>query len=227
MKVPKHIAIIPDGNRRWAKREGKKPWDGHEAGINNFREIVDYCFELGIFQVTAYSISKENIDKRTKQEIEFLFKLYSKYLRELRDSDDIHERKVQVKFVGELSVFPKEVRVLMSQIEEATKDYKNHRLALCMNYGGKAEILRAVREMVQKGEKTVTEDEFERHLYTAGFPRLDLMIRTAERRISNFLLWQVAYSEIFFSPKLFPEFSQEDLLAAINQYNDTQRRFGK
>jgi len=226
MDVPKHIALIPDGNRRWAEQKGLKPWEGHEKGIQLFEDFMKWCYDAGVVHITAYSLSKENLDKRDDIEVEFLFRLYEVYLQKLLESRDIEDRQIRVYFIGDTSGFPDSVKELIGKIDEKTQGYKEKTLSLCVNYSGREEILEAARQLVKEGAKKIDEAAFEKHLQTKT-PAPDLLIRTAENRISNFLLWQLAYSELFFSPKLFPEFTKDDLMDAMKQFNKTERRYGK
>lgn len=224
MKVPNHIALIPDGNRRWAKEKGLKPWEGHDAGIIRFEEFTEWCYGLGVKEITAYSISKENLEKRSSLEVRFLLEVYKKRLFDLLNSDKIIKRQVRVEFVGDLAPFPAGIKKLIEDIQKKTSGFKKRTLRLCINYSGRDEIIRAA-ESLRGGKKPIREDDFENALQVKSSP--DLLIRTAEKRISNFLLWQCAYSEIYFSQKLFPDFSKEDLEDAIKQFNGTKRRYGK
>jgi len=226
--VPGHVALIPDGNRRWAEQNGLKPWEGHDKGIQRFKEFANWCYDAGVEHVTAYSLSKENLDKREHIEVEFLFKLYEKYLQEMLVSKDLEEREVRVYFVGKLEGFPKTITDFFERIEEKTRRYKKRTLTLCINYSGREEILDVVRSMIREDteESEVDEKSFEKHLYSR-LPAPDLLVRTAENRISNFMLWQLAYSEIYFSPKLFPDFNKADLLKALGTFKSTERRFGR
>jgi undecaprenyl diphosphate synthase len=224
MAVPKHIALIPDGNRRWAEARGKDPWEGHRIGIERFKEFLDWCYDSGAEEVTAFSLSKENLGKRRSVEMDFLFGLYETNLREMLKSPQVIDRQVRVRFVGDLSPFPKRIRRLMTDIESKTKKFKKRRLNLCLNYSGREEITQAA-EGLAKSKKKATEKNFEGFLQVRSSP--DLLIRTAEKRISNFLLWQCAYSEVYFSSKLFPDFTKEDFDEALEQYAKTERRYGR
>jgi len=224
MKVPRHIALIPDGNRRWAKEKGLEPWEGHKVGIELFKDFLDWCYDLGIEEITAYSLSKENLERRTPGEVKFLFKLYEGGFRELLSSPKVIDREVRVSFAGNLEPFPKSLRKLISDVEAKTGKFQKRRLNLCLNYSGRGEILRAVEGLVKSG-KDVTEGNLEDFLQVKTAP--DLLIRTAEHRISNFLLWQCAYSEIYFTGKLFPDFTHEDFMQAVEQFAKTKRRYGK
>jgi undecaprenyl diphosphate synthase len=222
MKVPNHIALIPDGNRRWAQERGIKPWEGHGAGIKKFREFLNWCCELGTTEVTAYSLSKENLEKRSSLEMKFLFELYKKNLVEVLKSPEVEENQMSVRFVGNLDALPKRMNRLMAEIEEETAQYSKRRLNLCVNYSGREEIINAINTL---DGLPITAEKFEQKLWVKGSP--DLLIRTAESRISNFLLWQCAYSEIYFCQKLFPDFEYGDFAAAIKQFNQTKRKYGK
>ncbi len=224
MKIPKHIALIPDGNRRWAEARGLKPWEGHRIGIERFKEFLDWCYDAGVEEITAYSLSRENLGKRSRVEMEFLFRVYEENLLELLGSDKMAKRGVCVKFIGDLSPLPNTMRVLMADIEGKTAKFKKRKLNLCVNYSSRGEMLRAANELA-KAKKPITEKSFEKALWIHSAP--DLLIRTAEKRISNFMLWQCAYSEIHFSPKLFPDFSKTDFKAALAQYGKTERRYGR
>lgn len=224
MNIPKHIGLIPDGNRRWAKIRGLDPWEGHAKGIARFRQFIDWCYELGVEEVTAYSISSDNLKKRPKIEIELLFKVYEQNLLSLLESAEISEKGVHVDFVGGLDGIPKRVRDLMDRIVEKSKNNTGVKLNLCVNYSGREEIVSAARAIVKEGME-INQENMQKHLLIKDAP--DLLIRTAENRISDFLTWQCAYSEIFFSTKYFPDFERCDLLEAIAAYNKTTQRFGR
>jgi len=224
MTIPRHIALIPDGNRRWAKKQGLNPWDGHKAGIDRFKEFLDWCYDAGVEEVTAYSLSKENLAKRNRAEMDALFKLYEGGFRELLSSPAVKKRQLRVSFVGDLSHFPPGLKNLIREVESNTKEYTKCKLTLCINYSGREEILEAAEKLAKSG-KAFTEANFERFLQIRSQP--DLLIRTAEKRISNFMLWQSAYSEVFFSAKMFPDFSKKDFDDAIEQYQNTKRKYGK
>jgi undecaprenyl diphosphate synthase len=224
MEIPRHIALTPDGNRRWAKERGLKPWEGHKAGIERFKEFLDWCYDAGVEEITAYSLSKENLDKRTPEEVKFLFKLYAEGFRELLESAKVIQREVKVEFAGDLEPFPKELKGLIDEVHEKTGHFKKRKLTLCMNYSGRGELLGALKKLVESG-KPINEENLEEFLQIRSPP--DMMIRTAEKRISNFLLWQCAYSEIYFSPKMFPDFTHDDFMDALKEFKDTERRYGK
>jgi len=230
MNIPVHIGIIMDGNGRWAKKHFQPRQLGHRAGANNFRTITRYANSIGVRYLTLYAFSTENW-QRPKDEVGALMRLFKDYLREaLRDFMD---ENIRVRFIGDRSAFDKELQELMEEVEQASAPKTGMVLNLAMNYGGRAEILRAAKsfaESVAKGERApfeLTEEMFSRLLYTGGQPDPDLIIRpSGEERISNFLLWQCAYTEFVYFDILWPDFRPEDLLRAIDIYNSRQRRFG-
>ena len=235
--VPEHVAIILDGNRRWAKMYGLNPWMGHRMGAERVEEFLKWCLDLGIRTVTLYAFSTENF-RRTPQEVVELMKLFKKKLAELRESDMIRKHEVRVKIIGRTDLLPPDLRKLAEEVEEATKHYDRHFLNIAIAYGGRAEILDAVRKIardVAEGRlrpEEIDEELFERYLYTGYLPPElrdpDLIIRTSgEERLSGFLLWQCAYSELCFLDVYWPEFRRIDLLRAIRTYQMRQRRFGR
>lgn len=224
MKIPKHIALIPDGNRRWAEEKGLNPWEGHSVGMDKFREFLDWCYDIGVEEVTAYSLSKENLEKRSSEEMEFLFKAYEGKLRDMLTSKEFAEKEIQIKFVGKRDGLPEGMLNLIKELEEESSKFTKRRVNLCINYSGREELVNAAKELADSGE-AYTPENFEKHLLIKDSP--DLLIRTAEKRISNYLLWQLAYSEIYFSPKMFPDFAKADFDDAIEQFQRTERRYGK
>ena len=235
--MPEHVAIILDGNRRWARMYGLKPWLGHRAGARKVEDLLRWCLDLGIRTITLYAFSTENF-RRTPREVLELMRLFRKKLMELKESDMIREHQVRVKVIGRLDLLPEEIRSLAREVEEATKHYDRHFLNIALAYGGRAEIIDAVRKIardVAEGRlrpEDINEELFERYLYTGYLPPAlrdpDLIIRTSgEERLSGFLLWQSAYSELCFLDVYWPEFRRIDLLRAIRTYQSRQRRFGR
>ena len=235
--MPEHIGVILDGNRRWARMHGLKPWLGHRAGAKKVEELLKWCLKLGIKSITLYSFSTENFN-RSPEEVEALMKLFEEKLRELMESDLVHKHKVRVKVIGRLELLPGHLRELVREVEEATKDYDEHFLNVAIAYGGRAEIVDAVRKIAEDVKaglldpSDIDEELFERYLYTSHLPEEvrdpDLIIRTSgEERLSGFLLWQSAYSELCFIDVFWPEFRRIDLLRAIRTYQGRQRRFGR
>jgi len=223
--VPRHVAVILDGNRRYAKKKGIPKFKGHEKGFNKIKDLLKWCMELGIKEVTLYCFSTENF-KRDKKEVEYLFDLFRKRIGEFNKDKVIHDNKVRISVVGRLSMFPEDMQEKMKDIVESTKDYDNYRLNLALGYGGRGEIVDAIKKIVSSGVKEVNEDVIRENLYLRD--DVDLMIRPGgEHRLSNFLLWQSSYAELYFSDKLWPEFGKEDLVKAVEWFQEKERRLGK
>ena len=227
---PRHIAIIMDGNGRWAKSRGRPRLFGHQAGVKTVRRVVEDASEMDIKCLTLYSFSTENWS-RPKAEITALFELLRKYVDD--DLQTLHERNVRVRILGSRTGLKPDILALLDKVEATTKDNTDFFLNIAFNYGGRDEILRAARAFAQDavaGNTTASElDEakFETYLDTTGLPSPDLVIRTSgEKRISNFLLWQAAYAEFVFTDVLWPDFSKQDLQAAIDSFQNRERRFG-
>ena len=228
--LPAHVGIIMDGNGRWAKKRLQPRTLGHRAGAQNFRTITRYASKLGIKYLTVYAFSTENWS-RPAEEVGALLRLFKDYLEEaLRD---FMEENIRVRFIGDVSAFPQELRKLIAEVEEASAPKTGMVLNLAMNYGGRAELLRGARAFaadVRAGlcqPEDLTEERFDRYLYTAGQPAPDLIIRpSGEQRVSNFLLWQCAYAEFVYFDILWPDFKPQDLDRALEIYRSRQRRFG-
>lgn len=229
-RLPRHIAIIMDGNGRWAASHGEPRYRGHEAGAKTVRRIVTHCARLGINVLTLYSFSTENW-KRPAEEVSFLMDLYARYL--VAERDTIMNNNVRFLHVGRRTGLPGVVLKEMDRTIEMSRDNSGLKLCLALNYGARDEIVDAVRslaEMVKIGRlhpKDIDESALSSALYTAGLPDPDLLIRTSgEYRVSNFLLWQISYSEIHVTPKHWPEFAEADLNAAVRDFAARERRFG-
>ena len=227
--LPQHIGFIMDGNGRWAKRRGLPRSAGHRAGAKTFRDMVRYCKDIGIKNMTVYAFSTENW-KRPKEEVEAIMDLLRSYLK---DAFDHREEEVRCLMLGDTAPLAPDIVALIKKLEDESRDCKQMTLNIALNYGGRAEITHAVRELagqVQRGElapEEITEDAISAHLYTAGQPDPDLIIRpSGEYRTSNFLLWQSAYSELVFMDVLWPDFTRRDLDRAILEYQNRDRRFG-
>ncbi len=234
-EIPTHVAIILDGNRRWAKKHGMQPWYGHLRGAEKAEEFLDWCLDLGIKIVTMYVLSTENL-KREKEELSKLFEIIEEYLRKALNSEKIHRYKVRIKAIGKLDLLPQNIKKLIEELEKITSKYNSHYLNIAIAYGGRSEIIEAVKKIaedVKTGRlKTdeIDEEVFERYLFTSYLPKQspDLIIRTSgEVRLSNFLLWQSAYSELVFMDVYWPEFRKIDFLRAIRLYQQRHRRFGR
>ncbi len=231
--VPKHIAIIPDGNRRWAKKRGMTLVKGYDKGIRKIGDVMKWCREEGVRTLTMWGFSTDNA-KRNPEEINKLFMLFKKYLARILAEEKKKgegERKkydVRVRFLGRCELFPNEIREAMKRIEELSKNNRTYQLNLLLGYGGREEIVNAVNAIIKEGIKEVDEDTISSHLYTAGIEDPDLIIRTSgEQRLSGLLPWQSAYSEFYFSRKLWPDFSKKDFAEALRTYKKRMRRFGK
>lgn len=221
----KHIAIILDGNRRYAEKIGIPKFKGHEKGYDKIKELLTWCMELGIEEVTLYCLSTENF-KRDKGEINYLFNLFRNQIGEFKKDKTIHENKVKISFIGRLSLFPEDMQKSMKEIMETTKDYGNYKLNLALAYGGRAEIIDAIKKIIEEGIKCIDEETIKKNLYIPD--DVDVLIRPGgEKRLSNFLLWQNSYAELFFLDKLWPEFEKEDLIAIIEEFKIRERRFGQ
>ena len=230
-KLPKHIAIIMDGNGRWAKKQGKNRVFGHKNGVGSVREISEACAEIGIKHLTLYAFSTENWN-RPKLEVMALMELL--VLTIGRETKTLMKNNIRLKTIGDLSKMPEKVRRELEKIKEATKNNDRMDLILALNYSGRAELVNAVKKIAQevkKGEidiEKISDLDINRNLYTAKIPEPELMIRTSgEMRLSNFLLWQSAYTELYFTQEFWPEFGKESLYKAILDFQNRERRFGK
>ncbi len=229
-----HIAIILDGNRRWASENELNPWLGHKKGAETVEKLLDWCEKLGVKFVTLYTFSTENF-RRSPEEITEIMKIAEEKFRKLLTDERIHRNKVHVKVIGRVNLLPENLQQLIADVEKATENYDNQFLNFAFAYGGRAEIVDATRtiaEKVKNGELRlgeVDENTFEKHLYTAHMPKQepDLIIRTSgEERLSGFLLWQSAYSELAFLDVFWPDFRLIDLLRAIRTFQTRKRRYG-
>lgn len=229
-RLPRHVAIIMDGNGRWAKKRGLPRKAGHAAGAETFRTIATYAKELGLEYLTVYAFSTENW-KRPEDEVSSIMGLLERYLHEAIET--MAKDKVKMAFFGDLSTLSPKLRDLCRQTEEISKGYDGCQVNICFNYGGRAELIRAAAEFARQCQQglarpeDLTEEKLGNLLYSAGVPDPDLVIRpSGEVRISNFLLWQSAYSEFYFTDVLWPDFTKEELLRAIADYQNRSRRFG-
>lgn len=222
--LPCHVGLIMDGNGRWAKKRLKPRSLGHSAGMDAMVEIIKRVGELGIRYLTVYALSTENLTNRPKDEIEELFNLLRKYFS--RNVKQLYKYKARVKVIGDISPLPDDVKKLLEDGEKNSPEDFEYTLTFAINYGSRAEILHAVKTICEKGEE-ITEKSLDSCMYTAGLPAPDLIIRTGgEVRLSNFLLWQAAYAELYFTPVLFPDFSRKEFDKALAEYAKRNRRFG-
>lgn len=230
-RLPRHVAVIMDGNGRWAKKRGMPRIMGHQRGVDVLKDLLRCCGHWGIKALTAYAFSTENWG-RPSEEVEFLMTLFERALRqELRE---MIEEDVQIRFVGNLAVLPRSLQNEIERSVAATSQNQGIQFTIATNYGGRQEILQACRAIAAKVQQGLIDPEqidealFERHLYTAGIRDPDLLIRTSgEMRVSNFLLWQVAYSEIYVTDTLWPDFDRKAFHKALSAYQQRERRFGK
>ncbi len=226
--LPRHIAIILDGNGRWAKRRGLPRTAGHAAGAETFRRIATYCKDIGIDYLTVYAFSTENW-KRPREEVDTIMGLLGKYLREAVDT--MERDHIRLKILGDPEILPKNLRDLIDETADISTHYEGFQANVCLNYGGRDEIVRAALRFAEdyKAGKaaTLTEESFSNYMFSAGIPDPDLIIRPGgEMRLSNFLMWESAYSELIFTDVLWPDFTSGDIDAAIAEYQRRDRRFG-
>ena len=229
MRVPNHIAIILDGNGRWAKKRGMPRSFGHVKGCENLEDICEVAKELGVKYLTVYAFSTENW-KRSKEEVDGLMKLFRNYLKKCIKISQ--KNNMRVKVIGDITAFDSDIQESIEKLEDFSKDFTDLHFQIALNYGSRDEITRAVNRMLEdqkagKLETPVSEDTISDYLDTAGLPDPDLMIRTSgELRLSNYLLWQLAYTEFYFTEVPWPDFHEEELRKAIEQYNNRDRRYG-
>ena len=229
MRVPNHIAIILDGNGRWAKKRGMPRSFGHVKGCENLEDICEVAKELGVKYLTVYAFSTENW-KRSKEEVDGLMKLFRNYLKKCIKISQ--KNNMRVKVIGDITAFDSDIQESIEKLEDFSKDFTDLHFQIALNYGSRDEITRAVNRMLEdqkagKLETPVSEDTISDYLDTAGIPDPDLMIRTSgELRLSNYLLWQLAYSEFYFTDVPWPDFKKEELVKAIEKYNERDRRYG-
>jgi len=222
--LPAHIAVIMDGNGRWARKRGLPRVAGHRSGINSVREVVEGCAELGVSVLTLYAFSVENW-KRPATEVRTLMLLLREFLN--REIENLDRNNIQFRTVGRTDQLEPSVRQELLKAIERTRSNTGMVFVVALNYGGRAEIVDAVNRIIASRQVTVDEAEFGRHLYTAGLPDPDLLIRTSgELRLSNFLLWQIAYTELYVTDTLWPDFSRKDLYEAIIAFQKRERRYG-
>ena len=229
--LPKHLAIIMDGNGRWAKKKGYLRALGHESGIKSVREVVETCAKLGIENLTLYAFSTENWN-RPKLEVQLLMNILINSLQD--ELKTLNDNNIRLNSIGNLSLLPKSAQKKLQEVIENTKNNSKMVLTLALSYGSREELINVVKNISNKVKNniisidSIDESIINQHLYTQDLPEVDLLIRTSgEHRISNFLLWQIAYAELYFTDVLWPDFKQDDLYEAIISYQKRERRFGK
>ena len=226
-KIPQHIAIIMDGNGRWARERGLPRVAGHRAGVKAVREVVKASIDQGVSILTLYAFSQENW-KRPKEEVSVLMELLDYFLN--KEIENLKKQGVSFRTIGRVEALPEAVQKKLTEAASATRSNKKLIFNIALNYGSRTEILDAVKEILRNGSNgsgELTEESFAEHLYTRGLPDPDLLIRTSgEMRLSNFLLWQLSYAEIYITKKYWPDFTKEDYAKAIREYQKRERRFG-
>lgn len=226
-KIPIHLGIIIDGNRRWAAKEGSSSFRGHKKGLDNVQRIVERANELGVKILTLYTFSTENW-KRPKKEVSYLMKLLGEAFAK-KNIKKLHQKEIKLQAIGQKERLPRSLQKKIKEAEKLTQNNKKGILNLAVSYGGRSEIIQAVKNIIKKkiSANKITEDLINKNLWTAGLPYPDLIIRTGgEKRLSNFLTWQSAYSELYFTKKLWPEFTEKDLDEALLDFSRRHRRFG-
>lgn len=231
---PEHVAIILDGNRRWAMEKDLDPWFGHEKGAEKVEQLLDWCAKIGVKTITIYAFSTENF-RRPKNEVEEIMRIAAERLQKILTDERIHRNRIHVKVIGRINLLPEHLQKLIAEVENATAEYQDYYLNIAFAYGGRAEIVDAAKRIADKvrsnelNPEDVNESLFEKFLYTSHLPKQepDLIVRTSgEERLSGFLLWQSAYSELCFLDVYWPDFRFIDLLRAIRTFQKRKRRFG-
>ncbi|MCF7861235.1 di-trans,poly-cis-decaprenylcistransferase [Candidatus Woesearchaeota archaeon] len=229
--VPKHIGIIMDGNRRFSKKLMMKPWKGHEWGVKKVEDVLKWCHEYKIEELTLYTLSLENFN-RPKEEFDYLMNLFLKEYKRLRTDKRLSEYDIRINFIGRLYMLPNDLQIVMQELMDQTKNNKGHIINFAIAYGGRQEVVDAVKKVakaIKEGHMDIdeiNEDTFSKNLYFNDEP--DLIIRTGgDRRTSNFLVWQSNYSEWFFVEKCWPELSKEDFVTILDEFSNRHRRYGR
>ncbi|WP_029520581.1 isoprenyl transferase [Persephonella sp. IF05-L8] len=224
-KIPEHVAIIMDGNGRWAKRRGLPRVFGHREGAKRVEKVIEFARDVGIKWLTVFAFSTENWG-RPKEEVEAIMSLLVEYIN--KKVPELIKRDIRLRFMGRIHELPEMIRKSVEEGEEATKGCSSMNFVVALNYSGKSEIIDAVNKAIKSGKQNITEEDFRQFLYIPEMPEPDLLIRTSgEERISNFMLWQTAYTEFYFTETLWPDFDSEEFLKALYEYQSRERRFGK
>lgn len=232
-KLPKHIGFIMDGNGRWATRRGMPRKFGHRKGADTLEEIVEYCFNIGIEYVSVFAFSTENW-MRPQEEIDYIFGLLRDYIKKQKQKsekarkEEISQKNIKINVIGNLEKMPEDLKLELEEVEEDTKDCNKFVLNIAMNYGGRADIVNACNKLIRDGKKEITEEDLSNALYTNQCPDPDFIIRTAgDIRLSNFMLYQSAYAELYFTKTLWPDFSSKHLDKALKSFAKRNRKFGQ
>lgn len=231
-RVPNHVGIIMDGNRRWAKSKGLPVFEGHRRGKENTRSIENACVDAGVKTLTLYAFSSENLKKREEGEKKFLLSLFERAFKEYAKDKDVHKHRIRINVFGRTELLPENVRKAIETAKKATENYDSYYLNICLVYDGQDEIVDAVRKIVKEGVKPeqIDRQTIKKHLYTKDCPEADFIIRTGmnkEKRLSGFLLWDSSYSEFYFTPVFWPAFDKAEFIKALIDYQKRERRFGK
>ncbi|MHA1795069.1 MAG: polyprenyl diphosphate synthase [Promethearchaeota archaeon] len=230
--LPNHVGLILDGNRRWIRRQGiKDTLKGHQEGYRTLRKILDALFDVKIRYLSIYALSSENVRKRSKKEVSYLFNLLLQSVEEVIQDTRIHENQVQVKIIGRIKELPENIQKEIQKVNDITEKYHNYFINVCINYDGQEEIIDAVKNIITLGltPENITKETIKQNLYTKEFPELDYLIRTGMEdgaRISGFLLWDASYSEFRFRKELWPDYNEEMLLEDLKEYVKRNRRKG-
>ena len=227
--LPRNIAIIPDGNRRWARSNSFSIFKGYEIGVKKFMDFSEWCLGYGINSIAVWAFSTENFS-RSRNEVNVLFKIYNRVARDKEILRKLHENRTRLKVIGNLGMLPKHLIEGLGRLEEETSIYKERVINMLMGYGGQDDILHAARALAQQhaDPSEISKESFGRYLISSSMPDIDFIIRTSgEHRLSGLMPWQTSYSELYFSRKLWPEFTRNDLRRALLDYNERQRRFGR
>jgi tritrans,polycis-undecaprenyl-diphosphate synthase [geranylgeranyl-diphosphate specific] len=236
MMIPTHLAVVMDGNRRYAKELMKRPWMGHKYGLQKSRQVLEWACEAGIKYITAYTLSLENLTSRPKRELAMILGFLEEESDNMLENSEhvVHRLGVKVRFIGRVQLLPSKLQKKMRAVEKKTLNYKNHSLNIAVAYGGQQEIVDAMKQILTEGLKGIIkpsdldETMIKHHLYTNGQPYPDMVFRTGgEKRLSNFMAFQSAYSELIFTDKKWPALTKKDFDAALQEFADRKRRFGK
>lgn len=234
LSVPEHVAFIMDGNRRWAEQNGHPSIKGHEEGKKRIEDVLEGVLDLGIKYSTFWALSLDNMQKRSREELESLMELFERSFRELSKDDRVHENEVNVNVIGRWrESLPENVKSAIKEVIEETKDYSEYFLNILVSYSGRDEMLKAVEKILEKdrngGVDEVTPELLKKHLFTSDLPPVDLMIRTGgePHNSAGFMMWDVSDSQFYFTEKYWPEFGEQELKEAVQDYRDRERRFGE
>lgn len=226
--VPGHVALIPDGNRRWSNAHKFAIFEGYDKGVKKFIEFSLWAKSFGVKTLTVWALSTENIMSRSSFELNTLYKLYVQAATDPEILDDLKRNNARIRVVGNMRLIPERVRRALMSLENKTKMYKDFTINLMIGYGGRDDVLHAIRSLSGTGSGRITEDKVGGHIRSSGVPSVDLLIRTSgEQRLSGFLPWQTSYSELYFAKKYWPDFKKSDLKKALVEFSERQRRYGK